>query len=226
MKTGPNRRVVASGVFPLLEISLPPLGKFRRVDFSELRDAELDVLDVYRRYLSQLQAEQLAPDLVTTERKVGNLLSAIEALRRALRAFQCLDADARSRHEFNAAMNEILFDVGLAQEDTKDFIEEIGFPLGRLATHLRVIKTEVAKRHEAGELLVASSAAVRAQFYRELDRVLIHHAISDGLGEKSLMVALIMRLEGSESGDKDNEPVRRKQIAREVKRAVNPQKGG
>jgi hypothetical protein len=114
----------------------------------------------------------------------------------------------------------------LAQADTKGFIEELSFPLDRLETHLRVIKTEVAKKVEAGELLVASSAAVRAQFYRELNRVLIHHAISDGFGAKSLIVALIMRLDGAESVHFQREEKRKKQIAREVKRAVNPPKGG
>jgi hypothetical protein len=108
MKTGPNRRIVTSDVYLLHDEELPPLGRLQGVDFSQRPETERDVLDVHRQYRSQLQEEHWASDLDTIEKRVARVLSASEALSAAVRDFQCLDDDARSRLEFKAAINGVL----------------------------------------------------------------------------------------------------------------------
>lgn len=201
------------------------MGKFRQVDFSQRPGAASDIFDVDDWYQSYLQSEQWAPDHATIEKKVKALLSAIEALQSAVRAFECFGEPGKSRLEFNEAISDLLRDNGLARADMKDLFEEVSFPLDRLGSFLRVIRTELSERLRTDELHVSSSAEIRAEYFRKLHRVLVHHNLSDGVGQNSLIVQLVLRLDGADSRDAGTDEVRRKQLASDLKRAVNPPKG-
>lgn len=226
MKTGANRRIVSSGVFLIQEAHPLRLGKFPRVDFSQRLEAERDILDVYNRYQSSLQSEGWAPEHAMIEKKVGDLLSALDALQAASRAFLCVDEDDRKRLEYNAAIGDLLGDKGLSRSDILKAIEDARFPLDMLGTYLRLIRSELSDRLRSDALPVASSKAIRADYYRELHRMLVHHGLSDGVGESSFIVKLIMRLDGTETEENKLDHARRRQVARNVKLAVNPQKSG
>lgn len=222
MKTGPNRLIVSSGVFLLQEGDRPRLGQIRQVDFSQRPEAQNDILDVYDWYRSYLQSEQWAPDHAILKKKVGDLLSAVDALTAASRAFLCVDEDDRSRLEYNAAIGDLLGDKGLSRADILKALDEAKFPLDVLATYLRLIGSELSDKLNSGELPISSSKAIRAEYFRALHRVLVHHGLSDGVGQTSLIVQVIMRLDGTQTEDTKIDLARRKQLACDIKLAVNP----
>jgi len=153
-------------------------------------------------------------------------LSAIDALLSAIRAFECIGEPSQRRLEFNDAISDLLRDNGLERMDLKDSFETVGVPLDRLRSFTRVIQQELTKRAHTQGSQISSSAEIRVEYFRKLDKVLAHHGLSDGLGQNSLIVQLIMELDGTGSSDAATDEGRRKQIARNVKQAVKPPKGG
>lgn len=226
MKTGPNRRIVSSGVFPLPDHPTQlPLGKFRQVDFSLRREAERDLLDVYDWYKSYLESEQWAPDHATIEAKVKSLLSAIEATQASIASFSLDDGDSRSRFGFNAAISSLLWEKGLDRGNLETLIADLSLPLDMLRTYMKVIQTALSESLDNGELQVASTKAIRTEYIQRLHKVLVHHGLSDGFGRNSLIVQLILRLDGTESSDAELDARRRKDTATAVKLAVKSQEG-
>lgn len=196
------------------------------MDFSQRPEAERDVIQLYDWYRSYRQSEQWAPDHTTIETKAKSLLSAIDGLLSAIRAFESVGEPSQSRLEFNEAISDLLRDSGLDRADMKELFESVNFPLNQLGSFVRVIRTELSERLHTERLHVSSSAEIRAEYFRKLDRVLAHHDLNDGVGQNSLIVQLILELDGVGSQDAASDEVRRKQLAREVRRAVKPSKGG
>jgi hypothetical protein len=225
MKTGPNRRIVSPDVFLLLEEDRTSLGKFRQIDFSLRSEAEREILELHVWYRSYLQSEQSAPTHKAIEKKVTDLISSVDAALSGIRTFTSNDENAQSELEFNAAISDLLRDHDLERAEMKDTMEEASDILRRLEMYLRSIRSALAERLREGTLHISSSRAIRTEYYQRLHKVLVHHGLSDGFGQNSLIVQLIMRLEGAENEDAMIDSRLRKELARDVKLAVNPSEG-
>ena len=234
MTRGPSRRTITTGVFLLDEFKQDPLGKIGNVDFAERPEAENDILDAYARYKSHLASEQAAPDLRAVQKEIRRLGKSIQTTRDRIKHFLDFGSDSLSQSEFKAALSDLLREQGLSRVSMQVDFETASDDLRQAEMYLTAAAIALSAREEAGEITVASPRPIRDEFYRRLHRVLKHHGLDDGVGETSLIVQVILELEGKspteKSGpaatmDADADRRRRKDKAAEVKRAVNPKKG-
>lgn len=225
MKTGPNRLIVSPDVFLLLGEDRTSLGKFRQIDFSLRPEAEREILELHVWYRSCLQSEQAAPTHGVVENKVTELISSVDTVLTGIRTFSSDDENMHSELEFNAAISDLLRDHDLERAGMKEALEDASFILRRLEMYLKSVRSALSDRLRKGALHISSSKAIRTEYYQRLHKVLEHHDLSDGFGQNSLIVQLIMRLEGTETENAAIDARRRKELARDVKQAVNPKKG-
>lgn len=236
MTPGPNRTTIASEVFFLDEPRPDPLGKVGRTDFSALPDAENDVFDAFVRYRSLLRADETAPSLQLLQDKVARLARMAQACSDQIEDFQLTDADSRTRIEFRGAMNGLLFDHGLSQSQMHAALEETSESLYKLGMFLTAAQLALKARVDEGEVVDVSHPKSRHDFYRRLHVILDRHDLDRDVGENSLIVLLVIRLEknwepvarsgpeGSKEAERDRR--RRKDLAAEIKTAVNAFQGG
>jgi hypothetical protein len=226
MPKGANRKIVTDGMFLLQQGSRRHLGKIGKADFSDLREAEEDILLDWDWYNSRLLAEQNAPDQRTLKVTIDTLVAALETALTSTMAFRNVRGSWIARHEFNAAVNDLLREADLQPTYLKDMVEELIPSLERVATIARVLSSTLAQRPEDDEACVQSNPALRADFYRSLHRTLSRHELDTGVGINSLLVELVLNLQGKASDMADPIERRRKDLAREIKLAVKPAKGG
>lgn len=100
------------------------------------------------------------------------------------------------------------------------------YQLDRLATVARVLSSIRAERLSTEAPYVSSSRAIRADFFRRLHRTLARRGLDTGVGINSLMVELVLDLQGKLSDDADPIARRQKDLAHEIKLAVKPSKSG
>lgn len=226
MPKGPNRKTVTDDAFLIEEGSRRHLGKIGGIDIANLTDAERDILFSWDVYNSQLQAEQSAPDLKALEEVFQKMTSSLEQALINVRPFAKPTGSGMVRQEFNATVNDFLRDAELEPSSFKETVATVLHELDRLATIGRVLSMKLAERIERKEYRVPSGPALRADFYRSLHRTLSRHGLDTGLGVNSLIVDLVLDLQGKASDYADPIERRRKDLAREIKLAVKPRKGG
>jgi hypothetical protein len=226
MPKGPNRKIVTDGMFLLQQGAPKHLGKIGGVDFSNLSGAEAEILYDWYWYNSLLQAEQDAPDRRKLEATIEALVAALEIALTATKAFQNVTGGWRARHEFSAAINDLLREAELEPTYFKESMQEASRVLDRMATIARVIRAALAGRLENEEPHISSTPAIRDDFYRRLHQTLARHKLDTGVGRNGLMVELVLYLQGKTSDYADPIERRRKDLAREIKLAVKPRKGG
>ena len=226
MPKGPNRSIETDGMFLLHEGARKQLGMIGKIDFPNLPDAERDILEDWNWYNSYLQTEQHAPDRATLDVMMKSLVSSLDQAMTATQPFSDVGGGWLARHEFSAALNVLLREAELEPAYVKGLFKEITHQLDRLATVARVLISIRAERLSTEAPYVSSSPAIRADFFRRLHRTLGRHGLDTGVGINSLMVELVLDLQGKSSDDADPIERRRKDLAREIKLAVNPPKGG
>lgn len=226
MPKGPNRKVVTDDAFLVQQGPRMHLGKIGGVDFAGLTDAERDILFEWDLYSSRLQAEQNAPDLKALEKVFQDMASSLEKALIDVRPFTKAAGRGLAQQEFNATVSDILRDAELEPTYFKETVATVLLEVDRLATIARVLSLKLAERIGRKEYHVPSGPAVRADFYRSLLRTLSHHGLDTGAGVNSLIVELVLDLQGKSSDSADPIERRRKDLAREIKLAVKPTKGG
>lgn len=226
MPKGPNRKIETDGMFFLQKGPRKQLGKIGGIDFSDLPDAERDILEDWDWYSSSLQTEQHAPDRATLDAMMKSLVSSLDQALTATKSFSDVGGGSLARHEFNAAVNALLREAKLEPAYVKGLFKEITLQLDRLATIARVLSSIRAERLSTEAPYVSSSPAIRADFFRRLHRTLARRGLDTGVGINSLMVDLVLDLQGKSADDAATIVPRRKDLAREIKLAVKPSKGG
>lgn len=226
MPKGPNRKVVTDDAFLVQQGPRRHLGKIGGIDFAGLTDAERDILFEWDLYSSRLQAEQNAPDLRALEKVFQKMASSLEQTLLNLRPFTKAAGRGLAQQEFNATVSDLLRDAELEPTYFKETVATVLLELDRLATIARVLSLKLAERIERKKYHVPSGPALRADFYRSLHRTLSHHGLDTGVGENSLIVELVLDLQGKASDYADPMARRRKDLATEIKLAVKPRKGG
>lgn len=226
MPKGPNRKTVTDDASLIEEGSRRQLGKIGRVDFAGLTDAERDILFEWDLYNSKLQAELNAPDLKALTEAFQKMASSLEQALINVRPFANAAESGLARQEFNATVNDLLRDADLEPNYFKETVATVLLELDRLATIGRVLSMKLAERIERKEYRVPSGPALRADFYRRLHQTLSRHGLDTGVGVNSLIVDLVLDLQGKASDYADPIERRRKDLAREIKLAVKPRKGG
>lgn len=202
------------------------LGKIGGVDFAGLTDAERDILFDWDLYNSQLQAEQNAPDLKALEEVFQKMASSLETALINVRPFAKAAGSGLAQQEFNATVSDLLRDAELEPTYFKETVATVLLEMDRLATIGRVFSLKLAERIERKEYFVPSGPALRADLYRRLHQTLSRHGLDTGVGINSLIVELVLELQGKASDYADPMESRRKDLARELKLAVKPRKGG
>jgi hypothetical protein len=177
-------------------------------------------------YYSWLQAEQHAHSRKTLDDTLKKLVAALEKALTATQAFPAVESGWLARHEFNAVINDLLRESELQPAYFKDSIQEAVRSLDRLATIARALRSTLAGRPKVKVPYVSSSPVLRADFFRRLHHTLYRHGLDTGVGVNSLMVELVLDLQGKSSDHADPIERRRKDLAREIKLAVKPAKGG
>jgi hypothetical protein len=226
MPKGPNRKTVTDDAFLIEEGSRRHLGKIGGVDFAGLTDAERDILFDWDLYNSQLQTEQSAPDLKALVEAFQKMASSLEQALINVRPFANAAGSGLEQQEFNATVNDLLREAELEPTCFKETVATVLHELDRLATIGRVLSLKLADRIERKEYRVPSGPALRADFYRRLHKTLSRHGLDTGVGINSLIVELVLNLQGKASDKADPMERRRKDLAPEIRRAVKPAKGG
>jgi hypothetical protein len=226
MPKGANRKIVTDDAFLVHEGPRRHLGKIGGVDFAKIPEAERDILFDWHLYNSRLQAEENSPDLKPFEKVIGDMSSSLETALRNLRPFTKAAGGGLAQGEFNATVRDLLRDAELEPTSFKETIETVLLDLDRLASIAKVLRSKLAERIESKEYRIHSGPALRADFYRSLHQTLSRHGLDTGVGEKSLIVELVLNLQGKASDYADPMARRRKDLALEIKRAVKPRKGG
>jgi hypothetical protein len=235
VKTGPNRKITGSSVFHLDEPRPATLGKVGRTDFSTYPDAEREILDTVVKHRSRLRAEQNAPDLRPLQQKIEGLAHTIEDCRAKISSFLNTGEDSSTKLEFTAAISDLLLDHDLDRLDMDLAMAETIDDLGKVGIYLSAAKLAIEARVSNGEVVDVSSRRARDDFYRRLHRILARHGLDQGVGENSLIVLLVLHLDGKgnlsagsgpeASKEAKIDPRRRKDLAAEIKAAVNPRRG-
>lgn len=226
MPKGANRKIVTDDAFLVQEGPRRHLGKIGGVDFAKIPEAERDILFDWDLYNSRLQAEENSPDLKPFEKVIGDMSSSLETALRNLRSFTNAAAGGLTRQEFNATVRDLLRDAGLEPTYFKETVATVVLQMDQLATIARVLSLKLAERIERKEYRVHSGPALRADFFWSLHATLSNHGLDRGVGVNSLIVELVLDLQGKSSDSADPVERRRKDLAREIKLAVNPRKGG
>lgn len=230
MTRGPNRKTIDSEFFFLDEPRPAPLRKVGRTDFAAFPDAERDILDAFVRYKSLLRAEETAPELQLLRENVDRLARSSQTCRDQIADFWLAGGNSRAMIEFRGAMNCLLADHDLDQGQLDAALEETSEGLYKIGMFLTAAELALAARVAEGEVVEVSSRKARDGFYRPLNIILVRHSLDSTLGENSLIVYLVIRLEknwelaarsgaeASQEAEKDRR--RRKDLANEIKRAV------
>lgn len=226
MPKGPNRKVVTDDAFLVQEGPRRRLGKIGGVDFAGLTDAEREILFEWDLYNSRLLAEQSSPDLKPLEKAFQDMASSLEQAMNNVRPFTKAAGRGLAQQEFNAAVNDLLRDSELEPTYFKETVATVLLELDRLATIARVLRSKLSDRIERKEYRVPSGPALRSDFYRSLHQTLSRHGLDKGVGVNSLIVELVLDLQGKSSDFAYPIERRRKDLAREMKLAVKPRKGG
>lgn len=226
MPKGPNRKTVTDDAFSVQQGPRRHLGKIGGVDFAGPTDAESDILFEWDLYNSRLQAEQSAPDLNALEKVFQDMASSLEKALINVRPFTKAAGRGLAQQEFNATVNDLLRDAELEPTYFKETVATVLLETDRLATIGRVLSLKLAERIERKEYRVPSGPALRADFYRSLHRTLSHHGLDTGVGVNSLIVELVLDLQGKASDYADPMARRRKDLATEIALAVKPRRGG
>jgi hypothetical protein len=224
MPKGPNRKTVTDDAFLVEQGPRRHLGKIGGVDFADLTDAERDILFDWDLYNSRLQAEQNAPDLKALKEVFQKMSSSLEQALINVRPFANAAGSGLVQQEFNATVSDLLRDAELEPTYFKDTVATVLLELDRLATIGRVLSLKLAERVERKEYRVSSGPALRADFYRRLHQTLSRHGLDTGVGVNSLIVELVLDLQGKASDYADPMERRRKDLATEIKLAVKPKK--
>lgn len=231
MTTGPNRKTIGNAVFFLDEPRPEPLGKVGRTDFAAFHNAERDILDAFVRYKSLLRAEETAPSLQLLRDKVDRLARTAQTCSDQIADFRLTGGDSRTRIEFRGAMNDLLAVHDLGQTQMDAALEETSEGLYKIGMFLTAVQLALAARVAEGEVVEVSSRKALDDFYRRLHVILVRHNLDREVGENSLIVYLVIRLEkkwelvaragsaGSQEAERDRR--RRKGLATEIKTAVN-----
>lgn len=226
MPKGANRKIVTDDAFLIQEGPRRHLGKIGNVDFAKIPEVESDILFDWGLYNSQLLAEQSAPDLKPLEKVFWDMASSLEAALNNVRPFTKAAGRGQARQEFNATVSDLLRDAEIEPTYFKETVATVLLEVDRLATITRVLSLKLADRIERKEYRVHSVPALRADFFRRLHATLSHHGLDRGVGVNSLIVELVLDLQGKASDSADPIERRRKDLAREIKLAVNARKGG
>ena len=236
MKTGPNRTTIGSDAFFLNEPRPAPLGKVGQVDFTTLPNAEKDICDEFVSFQSYLRSEQIAPDLKTLQDGIERLDKVIQGCAREIAGFMRTDDGGWERLEFNAALNDLLYDHGFRHVQMASAAEETVNNLNNLGMFVAATKQALATKVDQGEVVKVSSRRARDDYYRRLHAILGKHGLDDDVGETSLIVQLVMQLDGKlaqtvksgaeASKEAELERGRRKELASNIKEAVNTPIGG
>lgn len=232
MKTGPNRKTLGPGGFLLDDARPDSLGKIGRTDFANHPAAELDILDVYVSYGSKLRAQQNAPSLTLLRDRLGELIRTTKLCHDRIEDFCETGEDSAAKVEFGAAIDDLLRDVDVRRSDLDDAMSGAVDILDRLGLYLAAAKEALDVRMAGGDIVEVSTRDAADDFYRRLHRVLVRHGLDTTLGENSLLVLLVMKLEAkwqltARSGPEASEEAtrdrrRRKDLAVSIKAAVKP----
>jgi len=236
MKTGANRTTIGSYFFILDEPRPKPLGKIRNTDFAAFPEAEREILDEFIRHKSFLRAQQNAPDLRQLQEKVDGLAGTVQICRDQMAAFLATGEDSQTRNEFRAAMTDLLLEHDLSRQKMDVSMEETIDALAKVGMYLSAAHLALAGRVNEGELVEPSSRSARDEHFRRFHAILLRYVLDAKVGETSLIVHLVIRLErkfepATKSGPQASKEAeadrrRRKDLAAEIKAAVYPQKGG
>ncbi len=235
MKKGPNRKIVPSEWIFLNERSLPSLGKVGRVDFEAFPTAEAEILREHAKYLSHREATWKAPDVALLRDRATRAVKAANELKTRLRDFLEGEEDALDRLAIKGAVSSLLDDHDLSMKAMSDAFEETQDLLSRSEMYLSAILIALDRRDESLDSASVSAPSLRTDFYRSLFKVIQHHGLDVGLGETSLIVQLVLRLDGRDPGptsglestkQAEKDQRRRKDLASEIKRAVKALKSG
>jgi hypothetical protein len=236
MKTGANRTTIRTSAFLLIDETPQPLGKVASTDFSALPEAERDIVDALVFHKSQLSALQNAPSLKTLQEKLDGLARSVQLCRDQMASFLEVGKDSSERLEFRAAVNDLLRDHDLERARMDLAMEDAIDDLAKVGTYLAAAKLALEQRVCEGELVEVSSRQERDDYLRSLHAILTRHGLDDETGENSLIVHLVIQLDGkwklaAKSGpeaSKEAERDRRirKDLAAEIKAAVKARKGG
>lgn len=235
MKTGPNRRTISSKLFAVEAQDSIKLGKFRNVDFSQLPDAEKAILDVFAWYQSYLLAHRVAPDVRVVRGKIDTLLRQVVEVADGIAGFYTLDGNQLSKREFRAAVGELLIENDLLPHALNEAFENAHHSMYQMEVWLKALRAAISGWEATGRVDPESPRIIRAEYYRRLHQALVLHGLDRGVGETSLIVQLVLNLDGHriapnsvsqqpEEADRDRR--KRKDLAAEIKLAVKPKKGG
>jgi hypothetical protein len=236
MKTGANRKTIGTSVFLLAEERPQPLGKIARTDFARLPEAERDIVNAFVTHRSLLSALQNAPNQKILQEKLDGLARTIQHCRDQMASFLVVGKDHKERMEFRSAISELLLDYNLDRQNLDILIEDTVDDLAQINIFLTVARRALEQRVCNGELVEVSSRRERYEFFRRLRAILKRHGLDDKTGEHSLIVHLVIRIEGkwkltAKSGPEASQEAEvdrriRKDLAAEIKAAVKEQKGG
>lgn len=226
MPKGPNRKTVTDDAFLVQEGPRRHLGKIGGVDVAKIPEAETHILFDWDLYNSRLQAEENSPDMKPFEKVIGDMSSSLETALRNLRPFSNTAVGGLTQREFNAAVSDLLRDAELEPTHFKETVATVVLQVDQLATIARVLSLKLAERIERKEYRVPSGPALRADFFRCLHQTLLRHGLDTGVGVNSLIVELVLNLQGKASDYAYPMARRRKDLAAEIRRAVKPRKGG
>lgn len=235
MKKGPNRKTVPSEWIFLNKRSLPSLGKVGRVDFEVFPAAEAEILREHARYLSHREAIWKAPDVALLRDRATRAIKTATELGIRLRDFLEGEEDALDRLAIKGAVSSLLDDHDLSMKAMSDAFEETQDLLRRSEMYLSAILIALDGRDDSLEIASVSAPSLRAELYRRLFKVIQYHGLDVRLGETSLIVQLVLRLDGRDPGptsslestkQAERDQRRRKDLALEIKQAVKAPKGG
>lgn len=236
MKTGANRKTIGTGSFSLTEPTPPPLGKVGRTDFTAFPDAEREIVGAFVRHTSLLRAEQNAPNLKRLQEKLDGLTRTVQICRDQMAGFLKVGEDRHERIEFRAAISDLLLDHDLERQNMELVIEDAIDDLAKINIFLSAAKLALERRVREGEIVEVSSRRARDDYLRRLHTILTRHGLDGKTGQNSLIVHLVIRLDGkwkltaksgpeaSEEGEMDSRI--RKDLADEIRKAVKAQKSG
>ncbi len=166
-------------------------------NFAKIPEAEGDILFDWDLYNSQLLAERSAPDLKPLEEVFQKMASSLENTLINLKPFKKASGSGLAQQEFNATVRDLLRDAALEPTHFKETVETVLLELDRLASIAKVLSSKLTERIERKEYHVPSGAALRADFFRSLHATLSRHGLDTGVGVNSLIVELVLDLQGS-----------------------------
>lgn len=216
------------------EVQMRSLRTLAETPSPKRETVEVRILEAFDAYTEKIRVVRLSPTknaisaaIKSTQEEIGRM---ILYLNDPVPKLQHRNADSdqgeRTAH-FHSALDDILrsrgYKIGNYKYAAASALEAI-YDYGRIATELNAA---VEKSVDDGLFVELSEKPLRQQLFRTLLRILADEGLEVAAGAKSLIATLVMELEDISFAPADiqTELSYRKELARQIKTAVNDQKG-